>query len=50
GTIRPGITAEDLFLAIGGLWTLDPHDDWQTRATRLLDLVMDALRAGAPGA
>ncbi|CAL9658940.1 hypothetical protein SUDANB108_06928 [Streptomyces sp. enrichment culture] len=48
GTIRPGITADDLFLAIGGLWTLDPHDDWQTRATRLLDLVMDALRAGAP--
>ncbi|MFJ4483539.1 TetR/AcrR family transcriptional regulator [Streptomyces longwoodensis] len=49
GTIRPGITVDDLFLAIGGLWTLDPHSDWQPRATRLLDLVMDALRAGAPG-
>ncbi|MDQ0753174.1 AcrR family transcriptional regulator [Streptomyces africanus] len=50
GTIRPGITADDLFLAVGGLWTIDPHTDWQPRANRLLDLVMDALRVGAPGA
>lgn len=49
GTIRPGITADDLFLAIGGLWTIAPNTDWQPRATRLLDLVMDALRVGAPG-
>ncbi|MFF7794524.1 TetR family transcriptional regulator [Streptomyces sp. NPDC007991] len=49
GTIRPGITADDLFLAVGGLWTIDPATDWQSRADRLLDLVMDALRVGAPG-
>lgn len=49
GTIRPGVTAEDFVLAISGLWQLDPHSDWQPRATRLLDLVMDGLRAGAPG-
>lgn len=49
GTIRPGITADDLFLAISGLWMIDPHSDWQPRATRLLNLVMDALRVGAPG-
>ncbi|MEU1852457.1 helix-turn-helix domain-containing protein [Streptomyces sp. NPDC019990] len=49
GTIRPGITADDLFLAISGLWMIDPRSDWQPRATRLLDLVMDALRVGAPG-
>ncbi|MFF8476339.1 TetR/AcrR family transcriptional regulator [Streptomyces sp. NPDC015414] len=49
GTIRPGITADDFILAIAGLWQLDPHDDWRSRATRLLDLVMDGLRAGAPG-
>ncbi|PNE40454.1 TetR/AcrR family transcriptional regulator [Streptomyces noursei] len=49
GTIRPDITAEDFLLAIAGLWQLDPHADWQTRATRLLDLVMDGLRTGAPG-
>lgn len=49
GTIRPGITADDFILAIAGLWQLDPHDDWRSRATRLLDLVMDGLRTGAPG-
>ncbi|MBO8184139.1 TetR/AcrR family transcriptional regulator [Streptomyces spirodelae] len=49
GTIRPGVTPEDFFLAIAGLWQISSHDDWQTRADRLLDLVMDGLRAGAPG-
>ncbi|WP_406004938.1 TetR/AcrR family transcriptional regulator [Streptomyces sp. NBC_00637] len=50
GAIRPGMTPDDLVLAIGGLWQLAPTDDWRPRATRLLDLVMDGLRAGAPGA
>ncbi|MFB6549420.1 TetR/AcrR family transcriptional regulator [Streptomyces sp. NPDC056405] len=49
GTIRPGISADDFFLVIGGLWLIDPGEDWQPRATRFLDFVMDALRAGAPG-
>ncbi|MFF2808293.1 TetR/AcrR family transcriptional regulator [Streptomyces sp. NPDC058000] len=49
GTIRPGVTPEDFLLAIAGLWQLDPHADWHSRAGRLLDLVMDGLRAGAPG-
>ncbi|MBT2413404.1 TetR/AcrR family transcriptional regulator [Streptomyces sp. ISL-12] len=49
GTIRPGVTADDFYLAIAGLWQIEPHHDWQTRATRLLDFVMDGLRAGAPG-
>lgn len=49
GTIRPGLTADDFILAIAGLWQIDPGGDWQPRATRLLDLVMDGLRAGAPG-
>ncbi|GHH91697.1 TetR/AcrR family transcriptional regulator [Streptomyces capillispiralis] len=49
GLIRPGVTGEDFFLAIGGLWQIDPSGDWQPRATRLLDLIMDGLRAGAPG-
>ncbi|MGW1668313.1 TetR/AcrR family transcriptional regulator [Streptomyces sp. NPDC002324] len=47
GTVRPGVTADDFFLAIAGLWQLDPQTDWQPRATRLLDLVMDGLRTGA---
>ncbi|TJZ44532.1 TetR/AcrR family transcriptional regulator [Streptomyces piniterrae] len=50
GTIRPGVTPDDFVLAIAGLWQIDPHGDWHTRAGRLLDLVMDGLRAGAPGA
>ncbi|ARZ72353.1 TetR/AcrR family transcriptional regulator [Streptomyces sp. HU2014] len=49
GTIRPGVTPDDFLLAIAGLWQIDPRSDWQPRATRLLDLVMDGLRAGAPG-
>lgn len=49
GTIRPGVTPDDFLLAIAGLWQIDPHGDWQSRAGRLLDLVMDGLRAGASG-
>jgi AcrR family transcriptional regulator len=49
GTIRPGVTADDFLLAIAGLWQIAPHGDWQPRVDRLLDLVMDGLRAGAPG-
>ncbi|GAX52099.1 TetR/AcrR family transcriptional regulator [Streptomyces olivochromogenes] len=49
GSIRPGVTPEDFFLFIAGLWQIDADGDWQPRATRLLDLVMDGLRVGAPG-
>ncbi|MFE6157765.1 TetR/AcrR family transcriptional regulator [Streptomyces sp. NPDC056486] len=49
GTVRPGLTPDDFLLAIAGLWQIDPHSDWQARAGRLMDLVMDGLRAGAPG-
>ncbi|MFE9611209.1 TetR/AcrR family transcriptional regulator [Streptomyces sp. NPDC006012] len=48
GTIRPGVTADDFALAIAGIFQIDPNGDWQSRSTRLLDLVMDGLRAGAP--
>jgi AcrR family transcriptional regulator len=48
GTIRPGVTADDFILAIAGLWHIDPRQDWQPQAARLLDLVMDGLRVGAP--
>ncbi|WP_328840766.1 TetR/AcrR family transcriptional regulator [Streptomyces europaeiscabiei] len=49
GTVRTGVTADDFLLAIAGLWQIDPRDDWQPRATRLLDLVMDGLRTGTAG-
>ncbi|MEU5099172.1 TetR/AcrR family transcriptional regulator [Streptomyces sp. NPDC020996] len=47
GTIRPGVTSDDFLLAIAGLWQITPSEDWRPRAARLLDLVMDGLRAGA---
>jgi AcrR family transcriptional regulator len=49
GTIRPGVTADDFILAIAGVWQIDARGDWQAQTARLLDLVMDGLRAGAPG-
>jgi AcrR family transcriptional regulator len=49
GTIRPGVSGDDFFLAIAGLWQIDPAGNWQATADRLLDLVMDGLRAGARG-
>ncbi|POX49898.1 TetR family transcriptional regulator [Streptomyces sp. Ru71] len=49
GTIRPGVSVDDFMLALSGLWQVGTHEDAHARATRLLDLVMDGLRAGAPG-
>ena len=49
GAIRPGVSADDFLLAIAGVWQLDPHGDWQSQTARLLDLIMDGLRTGAPG-
>ncbi|MEV7286108.1 TetR/AcrR family transcriptional regulator [Streptomyces sp. NPDC093252] len=48
GTVRPGVTADDFVLAIAGLWQIDPADDWQPRAQRLLDLVMRGLSTTPP--
>lgn len=48
GTIRSGITANDFFLAIAGIWQIDASEDWRPRLTWLMDLVMEGLRNGAP--
>ncbi|VAP38239.1 transcriptional regulator TetR family [Klebsiella pneumoniae] len=48
GTIHAGVTADDFFLAIAGIWQLDFNDEWQPRLTWLIDIVMAGLRAGAP--
>jgi AcrR family transcriptional regulator len=53
GTIRPGLDPDDVLLMMGFLWRIDPRSDWRTRSGRLLDLLIDGLRAGAappPGA
>ena len=47
GTIRQGVTTDDFFLAIAGIWQIDSRGEWQPRLSRLMDLVMDGLCAGS---
>ncbi|MES5818426.1 TetR/AcrR family transcriptional regulator [Streptomyces sp. RG80] len=49
GALRPGLTSGDFVLAVAGIWQIDARGDWQTQSARLLEIVMDGLRAGAPG-
>ena len=49
GSIGSNLSPDDVLLVVGFLWRLDIGDDWAARSGRLLDLVMDGLRAGAPG-
>ncbi len=49
GTLRSGIDADDVLLMVGFLWRLDPSNDWEARASRMLDPVMDGLRAQPSG-
>lgn len=48
GTIRSGITNDDFFLAIAGIWQMDARSEWRLRLARLMNLVMDGLCAGSP--
>lgn len=47
GTIRPGITTDDFFLAIAGIWQINFNDEWKPRLGWLMDFVMEGMRAGA---
>jgi AcrR family transcriptional regulator len=49
GTIRPDADPEDLLRGVGGICGLNEADGWQDRARRLLGILMDGLRVGAPG-
>jgi len=46
GVIRSDLETADVMLAMNGLLRLDVTTDWRAQATRLLDLLMDGLRAG----
>jgi AcrR family transcriptional regulator len=50
GTVRAGLDPDDVLLIMGFLWRIDPESDWRSRSGRLLDILIDGLRAGAPGA
>jgi AcrR family transcriptional regulator len=47
GTLRPGLDAHDVILALAGLWQLDPASDWSAQAERIYDIVLGGLQAPA---
>ncbi len=47
GTIRPNLDAEDVILALAGLWQLDPTGDWSAQAQRIYDIVGGGLQQPA---
>ena len=44
GTLRPGLDAHDVILALAGLWQLDPAGDWAAQAQRIYDIVLSGLQ------
>jgi len=44
GTLRPGLDADDVILALAGLWQLDPASDWKAQAQRIYDIVLGGLQ------
>ena len=50
GTIRGDVAPGDLLRAMGGICMATDTPDWADRTARLVDLLVDGLRYGAPGA
>jgi AcrR family transcriptional regulator len=44
GRLRPDLDAEDVILALAGLWQLDPAGDWRAQARRIYDIVLGGLQ------
>ena len=44
GMLRPGLDANDVILALAGLWQLDPASGWKAQAQRISDIVLSGLR------
>lgn len=44
GSLRPDLDAEDVILALAGLWQLDPAGDWRAQARRIYDIVLGGLQ------
>jgi len=47
GAIRADANAEDVLRALQGVWQVTSEPEWQDKARRLLNLLMDGLRYGA---
>jgi AcrR family transcriptional regulator len=47
GTLRAGLDAHDVILALAGLWQLDPASDWKAQAERIYEIVLTGLRQPA---
>lgn len=50
GRIRTDVDSADLIRALGGICMVSDQADWQDQARRLVALLMDGLRYGAPTA
>ena len=48
GSIRPDVDVEDVLRAMGGVWHMSDGPQWREQARRLVALLMDGLRYGAP--
>jgi AcrR family transcriptional regulator len=44
GTLRENLDADDVILALAGLWQLDPAGDWQAQARRIYAIVLTGLQ------
>src|ERR1700748_679134 len=44
GDLRPDLDAEDVILALAGLWQLDPARDWKRQAQRIYDIVLSGMQ------
>jgi AcrR family transcriptional regulator len=44
GALRADLDAEDVILALAGLWQLDPAGDWRAQAQRIYGIVLGGLR------
>jgi AcrR family transcriptional regulator len=48
GTIRPDANSSDVLHALSSIYSTTDGPDWQDRSTRLVSLIIDGLRYGAP--
>jgi AcrR family transcriptional regulator len=46
GSLKAGLDPEDVLLQLSVLWRIDPARGGEARAVRILDLIVDGLRAG----